>query len=613
MCQRPAMLTQLSQSCRKQRPSTTREWYGSVGERRLMRWWFGVVAALLCVGLAAAQLHRVEVTLARSASAALARSFGTAATAAATVNVHLLPRPGVVIRDVSLDGPAGMRINAPVLEATQSIASLLSGRLAFSRIRLVGPAIALDADALPAAGARSAMALLGRTLPQRVFIEDGTLTLASRHAALRGTVTAVSAVLDGLDHNGTLALTGSGTWRGTRLAIAAEVDPAFDFALGRPATSRVTLRSQLLDATLEGQLRAGIHGGFEGRVAVSTLALPDLLQASGSPPGLGRLVERLSFSGSGVANRDTITFSDAHLGLDDTAFEGSLAWQPNGGHWAWTGTFATDALDLTGAVAAVSHLRDRGGRWSDAPWTIDPALLGDVDLRISASRALIGPLVMEDAAFSALCRDGRIEAGFSEARSLDGLIRGRAVASVTGRSVALRVDLSASQMDLDPLAQALGATGISGSVSGRLVAEATGTSPRALAASLAGHGQLSVRNGALPALPSIADVSALGPSLPIWLRTHATTPFDLATADLRLTDERLSVVDGRLVAADRQPRSFTAEASLSDRSFSLMAQPSVGGGTTAATTVAGILGTPPRILRAEADGTTTAASTQGLP
>lgn len=558
-----------------------------------------VLAVLACAGLVTAQVRRLKATLARSAEQALARSFGPALTVEGTPEVRLLPRPHVRLAGVRIAlQPQGLSAEVPLLEATQSIGSLLTGRLAFSRIRLVSPRVTLDADTVADGAPGGALALIGRSLPGRLVIEDGAVTLQSRHAAARGVLTGVDAVLDGLDRNAEATLTGHGLWRGERLDLSARITPVFDFVLGREASGSLRIRSPVLSASVEGRLRAGIRGGFEGQVAVDSPSVPALLQLNGLPTGLGRIVGAASFSGSGVANRDTVTFSDARLDLDGTDFEGSLAWQPNDGRWAWTGTFATDTLDLTHGLAALPALRDAKGRWSDAAWTLDPALFGDVDLRISASHALLGPITIEDAAFSALCRDGRIEAGFSEARSLNGLIRGRAVAAVSGHQVALRVDLSMSQMDLDPLAQAVGTAGISGSASGHLVAEARGASPRALVESLGGHGQISVRDGSLPALPSVADLSALGLDAPAWLRSRATLPFDLATADLLLAGNRVKVVGGRVVEAGSQ-QAFTAEASLLDRSFSLQTVPGTAPDT--GTSLAGILGTPPRILKASAE------------
>ena len=589
---------QMSQSCRMASPRQ-REAINIVGVGVRTRWLLLALALLACAGVVASQVGRIQATLARSATHALARTFGPDITVTAAPDVRLLPRPHVVLSGVRLQVGALPPIEIASIEATQSLGSLLSGRLMFSKLRLVSPRISLDADALGAGVPSSSLAILTRGLPGRIVMEAGILTLRSRHAALQGVMTDVDALLDGFDRNGTAVVKGHGTWRGTRLDLTARVEPFFDFVLGRDTAGAVALRSPLLTASVEGRLHAGIRGGFEGEVTASTPSLPGLLRAGGLPSGLGHLAEQVSFSGSGVANPDTITFSNARVGLDATAFEGSLAWQPNGGHWSWTGTFAADTLDLSRGLAMLPVLHDRNGRWSDTPWTVDPALLGDVDLRISASRALLGPIAIEDAAFSVLCRDGRVEAGFSEARSLDGLIRGRAVAAVSGHEVGLRVDLSLSQMDLDPLAQTVGTRGISGTASGHLVAEARGTSPRALVESLDGHGQLSVRNGSLPALPSVADLSALGLDAPAWLRSRATLPFDLATADLHLAGNRFRIVDGRVVEPGEQ-QSFTAEASLLDRSFTLMTIPAARSGS-AITNLAGVLGSPPRVLQASAE------------
>ncbi|MCW6509131.1 hypothetical protein M8523_13965 [Hyphomicrobiales bacterium BP6-180914] len=540
--------------------------------------------------------------MAASAPHALQRLFGSRVTIGGPIEARLFPRPHIVMTDISLnDDGHGVRLDVPQLEATQSLTSLVTGRLGFSQLRLSEPTASIDEDRLSSLPASSAIALLGHAFPGRIVLSSGVVALRSSNPAASGLLIGLNAVVEGLDRNGVAALSGHGTWRGQRVEMSAHLAPFFDFLLGRETSGSVRLHLPLLSASVDGQLHAGIRGGFDGKVSASTASLATLLRSNDLPAGIGRVVGEASFSGSGVANQDSLTFSDTHLVLDKTDFEGSLAWQPNQGHGAWTGTFATDRLDLTHAFDTLPDARSRDGRWSDKHWALDASLWDDVDLRVSANRATFGPIDVEDAAFSALCRDGRVEISLSEARSLDGLIRGRAVASLGASAVDLKVDLSMSQLDLEPLSGPKAPRGLTGSASGHFQGDAHGGSPKALIESLTGHGQISVRQGSLPPLQTIADLSATQERTAVLSPLGSLQQFDLGTADLDVDKGLLKIENGRLLGPAFE-RVFRGEISFLDHSMSLAtadATPEAlaAGRDVVTTSFAGQWGQSPRVLR----------------
>ena len=561
-----------------------------------------LLALLACGALALTQVRHMETRMAASAPHVLQRLFGASVTVGGPIEARLFPRPHLVVTDISLDDDEhGIRLDIPQLEATESLTSLVTGRLGFSQVRLSELTASIDADRLSGLAGSSAVSLFGHAFPARIVVSSGVIALRSSTPAASGLLTGLNAVLEGLDRNGVAALSGHGTWRGQRMEISAHVEPFFDFMLGRETSGSVRLHLPLLSAAVDGALHAGVRGGFEGKVSASTASLATLLRSNDLPAGIGKVVGEASFTGSGIANQDSITFSDTHIVLDATDFEGSLAWQPNQGHGAWTGTFATDRLDLTHAFDTLPDARSRDGRWSDKRWALDSSLWDDVDLRVSANRARFGPVDVEDAAFSALCRDGRVEVSLSEAKSLDGLIRGRAVASLGASAVDLKVDLSMSQLDLEPLSSPKGPQGLTGSASGHFQGEAHGGNPRDLIESFVGHGQISVRQGSLPPLQTVADLSATQARTAALSSLGSLQQFDLGTADLDLGKGSLKIENGRLLGPAFE-RVFRGEISLLDRSMSLAtadATPEAlaAGRDVVTTSFAGLWGQPPRVLR----------------
>lgn len=524
----------------------------------------GLMVAASCIVFVLLQVRHIESALVRSGTRVIGRTLGMDVAVAGTLEAHLLPRPHVVLTAVHVRDARGVAdLDIGRLEATQSLSSLLAGHISFSRFRVDDVTATLDADRL---GDGLQAPALGHFLPERIVMTDAVVAIRSSHPAARGLLTGFSGVLEGLDRNGSASLSGHGLWRGQHLDATARLAPVFDFVRGRETVGSLKVQMPSLTASVDGKLSLGVHGGFTGDVAVSTPSLATLLAEGGFPPTLGRMVDRVAFRGSGVANRNNITFSDAHLSLDDIPFVGSLAWQPNEAHGAWTGTFAADTLDLTRAVASLPQLRDGSTHWSDRPWRLDPSILGDVDLRISAAKARIGAMEIEDAAFSAMCRDGRIEASLSEARTGDGMIRGRAVASLAPQALDLKFDMSVSQVDLAPVFAALGQQDVAGTASGHVAGTAHGNSARTLAESLSGRGQISVRQGSLPTLAMHPAEHGLAR---LWRGGRDASIFDLVAADLDIQGDRVALAHGRFISPASQ-EAFSGTTSLLDQSFRLV-------------------------------------------
>lgn len=564
-------------------------------------------ALVACAALAVFEVRQAERAMVRSAHRLLARSFGSEVTLDGAVETRLLPRPRLLLHAVTVSEPtSAVRLDIPVLEATPTLTSALLGRADFATIRLIEPTGVIDVDRLRSQV--TAFDLVRRLLPQKVAVSGGVVMLKAANPAASGLVTGLDAVVEGLDRNGAAALSGHATWRGQRADMSARLDPFFDFLLGRHATASLHLHLPALSATVDGALSAGLYGGFEGAVTASTDSLDTLLRANGLPTRVGALVNRVAFSATGQAAPDAITFSNARLTLDDTRLEGSLAWQPNGSRGAWTGTFATDALDLTDALRGFAAW-DRNGGWSTAPVAADSAGWSDIDFRVSAGQAQFGPFSLEDAALSAQCRNGRLEVGLSEARASDGLVRGRAVASLHPAGIDLKLDLSMAQFDLAPLDWG----GAGGVASGHVTAEAHGASPRALVENLAGRGQISIRQGAMPQLRTVADLSSLTAAPAARAVWEAPSGFDLGTADLSIGHGVVSIGNGRLDGEAGEHR-FAGQVSLVDQSFSLaeMEEPAAvrsGSGPAIVTsTLAGVLGRPVRVLHMGQTSTPTLAA-----
>ena len=451
--------------------------------------------------------------------------------------------------------------------------------------------------------------------------------LRSANPATAGWLTDINAALDGIGGDGAAVMIGRAGWRGEEGEFSARLDSWTSFIRGRKTSGSAKLKSQLVSIALNGDLDSGWRGAFKGTVTASTPALNRLLRLANVAPGLSAGIEHASFSGTAESGDDGVALSQAHLMLNDTIFEGSLAWQSSNGRKGLIGTLATDVLDLDPILAALPRMREDNGSWVDAPLKIEQGALHDIDLRISANHAKLGALEADDAAFSALCRDGRMELSLGEARTYDGLVKGRALASVNGREIDVKLDASLSRVALDQLSTVLHlAPGqLAGSATGHIDAEGSGATFKAIVQSLRGQGQLSVKQGRLSGLSLFEALLQPDQTKTAEIEPDESRAFDLANSDFHIADGTLTIDQGTISGADMH-FALNGQASLAEQSYVLTSQeitqtetPQPGLTASTPISLAGVWGGPVHRRNASAaerqrvPGLTTPASADDFP
>ena len=250
-----------------------------------------------------------------------------------------------------------------------------------------------------------------------------------------------------------------------------------------------------------------------------------------------------------------LALADVSLGLDGMLFDGALAFGagPNGPSVA--GTMATDRIDLEPFLANLPPVLTPDGRWSRNPLDARTLAFTDIDLRVSATHARWGWFELEDSALSLQSGNGRMELSLGEGRAYDGLFKGRVVAAVEGAETALRAEASFAQVDLNALADDVGAAGTAaGTTNGHLTLDTRGVSPQALVAGLSGRGQVTIRDGSVgpKLLSGVEDPGSGGVEDPAASVLRGPVPFDSVSLGFDLADGTLRLREGELASADLQ-------------------------------------------------------------
>ncbi len=524
-----------------------------------------IAVALLLGGLAAAAAPwRVARSLVVDAvGGGLAHAGGVTVAVAGPVTFKLLPRPRIQATALTITAEDGaVLVDAPLLKAELDIPSLLRGTWRLSTATLVDPTVTLDVDRLAARPTAPLILARAPGLPYQLRLRSGVLRTRSAMPFADMVATGLDASIAWAGEGGAVVVSGGATWRGAAVQFAGDLQHAADAFAPTGSAAALQIDSPLFSLSADGILSGGEREQFTGRASLSTPALPRLLRTlDGVPVALaGR---RAQVSGDLVVKLNDLSLSNALLRLDGARFEGTMAWRRDAGRGLLAGTLATDLLDLD---ALAGDRLDRPALDALYQRRLDASPFGtDLDLRISAATARLGRLAVEDVAGAVLVRGDRLELTLDEASGYGGLVKARAVATLSAEGIDAHADLSATRLDLARLSDGLsGDERVGGALTGRAALDGRGASLRDVVGRLAGQGQVAIDGGRLAGLSLAQALRRLGRRQPLDAARRGTpTTFDRALWDIAVVDGVARIPDGRLTAPG-VAMTFGAEAALPD-------------------------------------------------
>jgi AsmA protein len=402
----------------------------------------------------------------------------------------ILPVPRVKFEDVTLSSTdRSVTVEGGTIRGEVQLLPLVVGRIVLSDLAISGSRLGVQGD-------------WTRWLTERASRpEAGLRRLVVTGSSLRGPDSGilddVNVVVTWPGGDSRLDVAGSISWRGEQMEInQASIVPA-SLVAGRPSPFSLTLNAPTTQVSLSGNLQTGSDPRITGTSRIEIRSVRDFVRWSGIELPLQPVLPALGVQGDFSADRRRLSWPSVVVTLGSDRLDGTLALRFNGGRPALTGTLAADRLNLSDMLGPFVQSRTAAG-WSSEAVSVTAATGGDLDLRLSAGEAKLGPLRLEDIAASVLVRPGRVEASLGRAGLHKGTLKGRLTVAGAGSIAEVKAQGTFDRVDVGPLLADLGRSRwVSGQASGQFMLEGSGQSAAEIVRQTSGRTSVTVRQGAL--------------------------------------------------------------------------------------------------------------------
>lgn len=558
--------------------------------RRPARRWLLAIAVLAAVALGAALAPWTFSTsaLLEEISGQLAASSGLRIAAKGRSTFSLLPRPHITIESIAFADPAAaLTIEAERLHGNVRLPPLLAGRLEIADIELVRPLIEADLDRKPmgSAGAAARAAAARPSSPEAekadrarlggVSIVSGVARL--KRAGVEETIQDIDATLDWRTVGSPATLDAAFAWRGERPRAVLWVLKPGALLRGEPTPVTVRLDSESVRLEAEGFGQLGAKPRYTGRLSASSPSLRHALGLANISAPLPGPFENVQLSAKASVGLRDFQLTDVKLSADDNEFEGSFALRRESDKPIIHATLASNFVSLKPMIADLPPLTGADGQWSRDVFSLPDIQDADVDLRLSAARARILRLSLEDAALSLLLRGGRLELALAEARAYKGTVKGRATfAANAAGALEFHGGAQLAGVDAGALAWDLaGRPNLGGALDASLALDAAGDSVAQIMRDLDGRASVTLTEGEVGGIDlerALRRVDKRPLSSAIDIRSgHSLV--DRASATIKIVKGTANIEDGQA----RGPGfslAFAGQTRIPERSLAVKAQAS---------------------------------------
>jgi len=481
---------------------------------------------------------------------AISRGIGRDIHIAGAMHVSLYPEIGLSAADVSIDNVPGGQAREFARVGTVAVGAkmmpLFSREIDITQLSLENPTINLEVDARgngnwnfqTRKSSSSSSATLSQLSISGLTISDGQISYfdarTGKHTGLSQANARLSmAALDqpaNFDFNA--------VYDNDKYAVTGRIDSLSSFMQKQPARILLDLTSAPVNLHFDGTLTGATESS--GAVKLSGPSLRALIKGAGAAaPGVTGL-GAFSLEG-GVSAKDRVySLKDAKLALDDIKASVDLAVDLKGDVPAINGNIALDRLDAGAYMAGKKPAAATSG-WSTEPLSLAGLKLADADVGISADTLSVGSFAVTHGKLNLALHRGILTADLTQAALFSGSVSGRVTADASGATPKFGVKLAINSVAMKALLQsAMKVDRIEGT--GVLAVDVTGSgsSQQALMTSLAGTSSVTVKNGVLQGV-DLAAVSrtiqnALSGQLGAATSAQASTDFAEAGGTFKISN-----------------------------------------------------------------------------
>ncbi|MDT2022452.1 AsmA family protein [Methylocella sp. CPCC 101449] len=463
---------------------------------RSLKWGLGL---LLLLGAAGAffPISAFEAALRRQIAEQVRQVSGLDTDIKGRLSFSLLPRPQIRAENVAIGTQPSMALHTPFVRGNIRLLPLLGGRIELERLTLIGPQLSLHTAT--SSLTRPSAQLLGE------LSKLGPLTIAGGSLDLQidgrppVQISQVDGILDPRGLPGPLSFAGRFFWNdvnGEAEVLLARLSDLFDKG-ATPFTAK--LRSPIADAAFDGILQGGSRWQFDGHFAGTAAKPRTLMQVLSFAPALPGPLATVSANGTLRITQQALALSDASITLDANVFRGSVGVRLEGERPLISATLATPSLMLP-STELIPTLRNER-QWSREPLSLAALGRTDMDLRLSAQRAILGKLTMTATGLSVLANDGKLEVLLAGAQAYGGRMKGQMTVTPIGDDGDFKGTLALTNVDAGAmLKDVVRHPRLTGIVTGEINLQSRGDSVGEHMGSLSGQLRLSARNGELAGL-----------------------------------------------------------------------------------------------------------------
>ncbi len=519
------------------------------------------IIALLAVGAAASGLAHWFLsadTLDKDVAAQIRGSTGFATTIDGTTHFRLFPQPRIDIENVAFSDSSGaVRIHTAVFSAYPRILPLLVGRVEVGRVALYRPdmRIVVDRKPIEPKGAIGRFAhsptsqATNALLLGRIDIVDGHVRIEAQDMPAIE-FDAVNVSIDWPSAYASAALNGEFAVHGAPMGVQAWLAQPMELLRGGQSATTLRLQSDVVALSTSGRISTGPAIQYIGQASASAASLRKLAEIAGySFPRHGTFANFDAHSDVDWEG-DSAALTNLHMSLDGNDYEGSLAVEKNGGLPRFSGTLASDFLDLTPFLAGLPEPRSTAALWNHQALDLSDLRFADLDLRVSASRLRLYDMEVGDAALSLMTKPGLIDLALAGATSDHGTLEGRVSLAAKGRTLAFHVNGTGKNIDISR-AVIGGRRPLSGALDASLLLDSTGADLPRIVRGLAGRAEISVADGKMNGTDLVATLQAPGsriPGEPIAF-VPGTTAFSNLSFGLQLANGLAEIQQGKFAAS----------------------------------------------------------------
>ena len=482
-------------------------------------------------------MERIEKEVTSRFTAATGRQLSYGA-----VRVTVWPNLGLRLNDVKVSNPDWAKDKSMLtlgqMDVSLSARALLQKKVDVQKFILKQPVIALekaadgrtswtlkpDAEVKAAVDAPANAPAQSKTAADydvslgEISISDGQITYRDDATGKVETVGNVDINISMPNLQAALNVDGGLDFRGKRVTLALSLDRPFDLVNGKTSPGSVTLKSDVLNADVAGDLSTA-NTLLKGRVSADISSLPGLIAWLSQQPQKDAPIKKVSVAATAEASANAISLTGTTLTADDMKGTGDIKVDLAGARPALRARLALDHVNLDRFIAAGGEKGEgtdkaapaaNASGWDATPIDLSALKAADADVVVQTKGFTVKGVEVGASTLTAKLANGNLAFSSTDAAIFGGTAGSSLTVNASSAVPAITAKFNLAGVDAKPvLSTFAGFDKLSGKADGNISVATSGNSQRAMIGNLSGEGRALFRNGAIEGIDIVNLAKAI--------------------------------------------------------------------------------------------------------